>query len=123
MAEIARDFKVDPATVKHWVMAWETEQRLDPLARGTTNYEKVQLEHLRYLQFVLQKDPTRYLWELRTYMADDLKDNPNVQHPLLSESTVWRLVKDDLGLSHKKVRSGCSRGFFSFTGFARAVRL
>jgi hypothetical protein len=70
------------------VVAWESEKRLDPLARGTTNYDKVQLEHLRYLQYFLEKDLARYIWELRTYMADDLKDDPNVQHPLLSESTV-----------------------------------
>lgn len=101
MAKLVREYKVDPSTVKRWVVAWETEQRLDPLARGTTNYDKMELAHLLYLQYFLEKDPTRYIWELRSFMSKDLEGA--VDHPWLSKNTIWRLVKDDLGFSHKKV--------------------
>lgn len=61
----------------------------------------MEMAHLRHLKYVLEKDPTRYIWELRSYMAKDLEGA--VKHSWLSENTIWRLVKDDLGFSHKKV--------------------
>lgn len=104
MAELAREFQDDSTTVKKLVDRYEQRKTLSPLAKGTTNYSRVELAHLLFLEKFLGRDTTRYIWELRALMAQTLEGR--VEHPSISETSIWRLLRKQLGLSHKKVRSG-----------------
>jgi transposase-like protein len=99
---VAEAFKVDQSTVERWVRVWEEEGRILPLEKGTLNFEKVTPVHIEYIRTLLQEEKTRYLWEVREYMAIDLEGI--VEFPLVAETTIWRIVSRDLGLSHKQVK-------------------
>jgi hypothetical protein len=77
---------------------WENEGRVNPLQKGTLNNVKVGEAELAFVKTIFKEVATVRLWELRVWMREALGVD-------LSEATIWRSLKQDLGLSHKKVRT------------------
>lgn len=102
MQIVADRFKVHRSTISRWVDAYMQDGRLAPLERGTVHGERLGLRHLSYLESLLEAETSLYLWKCRLFMRQDLLGL--VPFPGVSESTIWRAIKMDLGLSHKKVR-------------------
>lgn len=107
MQAVADRFKVHRATISRWVNAYMRDGRLAPLERGTTHGERLGLRHLSYLESLLEAENSLHLWEMRLFMRQDLLGL--VPFPDVSEATIWRAVRMELGLSFKKVSKACFR--------------
>ncbi|GAQ91841.1 hypothetical protein KFL_008660020 [Klebsormidium nitens] len=99
--EIARRIRVHRSTISRWIDAYMQDGRLGPLERGTTHGERLGLRHLTYLESLLEADNSLHLWELQLFMSQDLEGVVTVAD--VSEATIWRAIRMDLGLSFKKL--------------------
>ena len=93
-ADVGRVFQLDPTTVSRWVQA-EREGRLEHRRSDTRSSHMWEELHLTYLKALLRDKPSLYLREIQAQMESDLSGL--VLYPRLSKTTIWRLMRNELG--------------------------